>query len=85
MGEAAMMSEAEDRIFEVSEDVDIRRFRRQRHRSRGQRRLPVEPGTGKAGSSKKVSDRFQAYRSAGVSPAVPKLMSIISHDCKTEC
>ncbi len=59
MGEAAMMSKAEDRIFEISDDVDIGSFRRQRHRGRGQRRLPVEPGTGQAGAGKKVSDRFQ--------------------------
>ena len=59
MGEAAMMGKAEDRVLEISEDVDIRSFRRQRHRGRSQRRLPVEAGTGKAGSGKKVSDRFQ--------------------------
>ena len=54
-----MVGEAEDWILETSDDVDIRRFRRQRHRGRSQRRLPVEPGTGEAGSGKKVSKRFQ--------------------------
>ena len=60
MSEAAMMGKAEDRVFEISHDVDIGGFRRQRHRGRGQRRLPVEPGAGQAGSGKKVGNRFQS-------------------------
>ena len=60
MGETAMMGEAKDRVFEIPQDVDIGGFRRQGHRGRGQRRLPVEPGTGQAGPGKKVSNRFQS-------------------------
>ena len=60
MGEAAVMGKAKDRIFEISQDVDIGRFRRQRHRGGGQRRLPVEAGAGEAGPGKKVGNRFQS-------------------------
>ena len=60
MGEAAMMGEAEDRVLEISQDVDIGGFRRQSHRGRGQRRLPVEPGAGQTGPGKKVGNRFQS-------------------------
>ena len=60
MGEAAMVGEAKHRTFEISQYIDIRRFRRQRHRGGSECRLPVEPGTGKAGSGKKVGNRFQS-------------------------
>ena len=60
MSEAAMMGKAEDRILEIAEDVDIGRFRGQRHRGRRQRRFAVEPGAAQAGASQKVSDRFQS-------------------------
>jgi hypothetical protein len=59
MRESAMVGKAEHRILEISDDVDVRGFRRQRHRGRCQCRLPVESGTGKAGSGKKVSKRLQ--------------------------
>ena len=60
MGEAAVMGEAKDRVLEILQNVDVRRFRCQGHRGRGQRRLPVEPGTGQTGPGKKVSNRFQS-------------------------
>ena len=59
MRETAMVGKAEYRIFEISDYVDVWGFRRQRHRGRSQCRLPVKPGTGEAGSGKKVSNRFQ--------------------------
>ena len=64
MRESAMMGEAEDRILEMSDDVDVRRFRRQRHRGRSQRRLAVEAGTPQAGSGQKVGDGFQSFGEA---------------------
>ena len=60
MGEAAMVGKAKYRTLEIPQDVDVRGFRRQRHRGRSQRRPPIEPGTGQAGSGKKVSKRFQS-------------------------
>jgi len=59
MGEAAMMGEAEDRVLEISQDVDIGSFRRQGHRGGGQCCFPVEAGTGETGSGEKVGDGFQ--------------------------
>ena len=59
MGEAAMVGEAEDGIFEVPDDVDIGSFRRQRHGGCGQCCLTIEPGTRQAGAGQKVSDGFQ--------------------------
>jgi hypothetical protein len=54
-----MVGEAEDWIFEIAEDVDVRSFGRQRHRRGGQRSLPVETGTSETGSGEKVGDGFQ--------------------------
>jgi hypothetical protein len=60
MRETAMVGEAEDGIFEICQDVDIGHFGGQRHGSRGQCRLAIEPGTRQAGASEKVGDRFQS-------------------------
>ena len=59
MGEAAMMGKAKDRVFEISQDVDVGSFRRQGHRGGGQRRLAIEAGTGETGAGEKVGDGFQ--------------------------
>ena len=59
MGEAAVMGEAKHRTFEVSQDVDVRSFRCQRHRGCGQRGLAIESGAAQTGASQEVSDWFQ--------------------------
>jgi len=55
MGEAAMVSEPEDWIFEISYDVDVRCFGRQCHGGGGQSRLAIETGASQASTSEKVS------------------------------
>ena len=59
MGKTAMVGKAEDRILEIPQDVDVRRFGCQRHCGRGQRRLAIEPGTPQARARQKMCDRFQ--------------------------
>ncbi len=66
MGETAMVGKAENRIPEVSQDVDISRFGRQRHRGRSQRRLAIEPGACETGAGQKVSDRLQSFGSIAI-------------------
>ena len=57
-----MMSESEDRAAQVSENVDVGSFRRERERSRGQRRPTIQPCATQAGASQEMSDGFQVVR-----------------------
>jgi hypothetical protein len=66
MSEAAMMGEAEDRAFEIAEDIEIRRFRGQRGSGRGQSRPAIQPGASQACAGEEVSDGFQFVRSPAV-------------------
>jgi len=63
MREAAVMGEAEDRSFEIADYIEIGRFRCERERGCGQRRLAVQPGTAHAGAGQEVGDGFQSLGS----------------------
>ena len=63
MSEPPVVSESEDRTFQLSEDVEVRRFRGKRNGSCGQRRFTIQPGSRNARAGQEVSDGFQELNS----------------------
>ena len=62
MGKTAMMGESEDRAAQVCKYIDVGSFRRERKRSRGERRPTIQPCATQAGASQEMSDGFQVVR-----------------------
>src|SRR5436305_586613 len=62
MREPAVMGEAENRAFEVAQDIEIRSFSSNRDRRRRQRCLAVHPGATHARAGQKVCNGFQSLR-----------------------
>ncbi len=60
MGKPAMMREAKRWPAKAPQNVQVRSFRRQRQRERGQPGFAIESGATQACASQKMSDGFQA-------------------------
>ena len=61
MGEAAMVGESKDSAFDAGENVQVGRFRRQRHGGCGQSGPAIESRASQAGAGQEVGNGFQSF------------------------
>jgi hypothetical protein len=75
MREATMVFEAVDWTAQARKDIEVRRFRSQRHGRRGQCSFAIESGASQAGASQKVCDRFQSLAGIPSQKEVPEYIA----------